>query len=62
MELTLRRFFPKILAKLGCNLFGLYDRARQRRRLRDMEDWQLRDLNFTRAEALAEASKPFWEA
>ena len=36
------------------------DRARQRRRLTDLDDHLLRDIGKTRAEALREAGKPFW--
>lgn len=34
----------------------------QRRALRRMDDAQLMDLGLTRAEANAEAKRPFWDA
>jgi uncharacterized protein YjiS (DUF1127 family) len=36
------------------------ERARQRRQLRSLGDHMLRDLGLTRADVLAESSKPFW--
>ncbi len=37
-------------------------RARQRRRLLELDDRLLRDIGVTRSDALREADKPFWEA
>lgn len=37
-------------------------RARQRRVLREMEDWQLADIGISREQAEREAAKPFWQA
>ena len=36
------------------------ERAQQRRRLRELGDPILRDIGVTRADAWAEADKPFW--
>jgi uncharacterized protein YjiS (DUF1127 family) len=36
------------------------ERARQRRRLSQLDDHFLRDIGLTRAEAEEEARKPFW--
>jgi uncharacterized protein YjiS (DUF1127 family) len=36
------------------------DRVRQRRRLSELSDHMLRDIGLTRADAWAEADKPFW--
>jgi uncharacterized protein YjiS (DUF1127 family) len=36
------------------------ERARQRRQLRSLNDRMLRDIGLTRADVLAESSKPFW--
>jgi uncharacterized protein YjiS (DUF1127 family) len=36
------------------------ERARQRRQLRTLNDRMLRDIGLTRADVLAESSKPFW--
>lgn len=38
-----------------------YDRQRQRRRLAGLDDRLLRDIGIERADALREASKPFWQ-
>ena len=38
-----------------------YDRAEQRRALRELDAEQLRDVGLTRGEALREADKPFWK-
>lgn len=35
-------------------------RARTRRALAELSDYELRDIGLTRTEALGEASKPFW--
>ncbi len=35
-------------------------RAKQRRELKEMEPWVLRDLGLSKAEAASEAAKPFW--
>ena len=37
-----------------------HERARQRRQLRSLNDHMLRDLGLTRADVMAESSKPFW--
>jgi uncharacterized protein YjiS (DUF1127 family) len=37
-----------------------HERARQRRHLRSLNDRMLRDIGLTRADVLAESSKPFW--
>ena len=36
------------------------ERARQRRQLRTLNDRMLRDIGLTRADVIAESSKPFW--
>ena len=35
--------------------------ARERRHLAEMSDHMLRDIGLTRAEALDEAARPFWD-
>jgi uncharacterized protein YjiS (DUF1127 family) len=37
-----------------------HERARQRRQLRALSDRMLRDIGLTRADVMAESSKPFW--
>jgi uncharacterized protein YjiS (DUF1127 family) len=41
-------------------LLTWHARARQRRQLLSLSDHMLRDLGLTRADVMAEASKPFW--
>ncbi|PVZ15336.1 MULTISPECIES: DUF1127 domain-containing protein [unclassified Pseudomonas] len=44
-----------------CSRFALYVfRWRSRRQLLELSDGELKDLGLTRADALGEASKPFW--
>ena len=38
------------------------DRGRQRRQLAELSDHMLRDIGLTRADAWAEADKPFWRS
>ena len=49
-----RHFLPGLL-KLW------YQRAHQRQQLAQLSDRELRDIGVSRAEAAAEAGKPFWE-
>lgn len=35
--------------------------ARDRRRLQDLDDRMLKDIGISRADALHEASRPFWD-
>jgi uncharacterized protein YjiS (DUF1127 family) len=37
------------------------ERARQRRALRQLDDYMLRDLGLTRLDVDREAARPFWE-
>jgi len=41
--------------------FRLFALARQRHQLSDLSDEQLDDIGFSRAEAEAEAARPFWD-
>lgn len=41
-------------------LLTWHARARQRRQLLALDDRMLRDIGLTRADVLAESSKPFW--
>lgn len=36
------------------------ERARQRRALRELDDWLLRDIGLTRRQVEGECAKPFW--
>jgi uncharacterized protein YjiS (DUF1127 family) len=42
-------------------LLTWHRQARQRRQLQFLSDHMLRDIGLTRADVLAESSKPFWQ-
>ncbi len=42
-------------------LFAWHERARQRRQLLSLSDHMLKDIGISRADAAAEANKPFWQ-
>ncbi len=42
-------------------LFEWSERARTRRHLMELDDRLLKDIGLTRADAMLEASKPFWK-
>lgn len=46
-----------IKAVRDCN-----DRIHAREDLRDMDEWQLRDLGLTRPDVMAEVNRPFWHS
>ena len=48
------------LARMVASVSAWYERARQRRALMQLSDHMLRDIGIARAEAVGEASKPFW--
>lgn len=50
--------FPNLLGSLYLWIM----RSRQRRQLRTLEDWQLRDLGIPRSEAEREGRKPCWRS
>lgn len=47
-----RRFLDHLLAVM--------ERARQRRHLAALSDWQLKDIGLDRADVARECAKPFW--
>jgi uncharacterized protein YjiS (DUF1127 family) len=49
-------------AKAADLVLAWSERVRQRRQLARFDDHLLRDIGITRADALAEAEKPFWRA
>jgi uncharacterized protein YjiS (DUF1127 family) len=51
-----------ILARSFSILLIWVERARQRRDLRELEQYRLDDIGVTREQANAEAGKPFWRA
>jgi uncharacterized protein YjiS (DUF1127 family) len=42
-------------------VLGWQERARQRHHLEYLSDHMLRDIGLTRADVLAEVTKPFWQ-
>jgi len=58
-----------VLRRLGYHLGGAIDRlllwserAGQRHRLAELDDHMLRDIGVSRADVMAEATKPFWQS
>ncbi|MFN5995678.1 MAG: DUF1127 domain-containing protein [Paracoccaceae bacterium] len=50
------------LIRLPARALGLAALARSRRRLIHLDDHLLRDIGLDRADALAEAARPLWDA
>jgi uncharacterized protein YjiS (DUF1127 family) len=50
----------RALVRVGSALSAWRARGRQRRALRELSDHLLRDIGVSRAEALCEATRPFW--
>jgi uncharacterized protein YjiS (DUF1127 family) len=48
------------LARLRAALLAWHERVRQRRALGELSDHLLRDIGVSRADALCEATRPFW--
>jgi len=48
------------LVALANTVFAWQERAEQRYRLAALDDHRLQDLGLSRADAMAEAAKPFW--
>ena len=46
--------------RVALKIRGWSDRSRQRQALSELDDHHLKDIGLSRAEALAEARKPFW--
>lgn len=51
--------FSWLRVVLTCRMYAA--RSRQRKQLRYLGEHQLKDMGISRADALVEASKPFWE-
>jgi uncharacterized protein YjiS (DUF1127 family) len=56
------RLTGSALTHLPARVLGLVALARSRRRLIDLDDHLLRDIGLDRADALAEAARPLWDA
>jgi uncharacterized protein YjiS (DUF1127 family) len=58
------REFARTLQRFAANVFTTIvewqDRARQRRRLSELDDRMLKDIGLTRADVHREVEKPFW--
>ncbi|HJO69795.1 MAG TPA: DUF1127 domain-containing protein [Rhodospirillales bacterium] len=50
------------LARAADTIDEWHERARQRHRLATLDARMLADIGVTRAEALSEADRPFWQA
>lgn len=50
----------RVVNGLARALTTWHERLRQRERLATLDDHLLRDIGLTRAQALAESTKPFW--
>ncbi len=61
-QLRARPVQPRGLRRGLDLLLAWSERTRQRRELLRLDDRLLRDIGITRAEATAEAEKPFWRA
>jgi uncharacterized protein YjiS (DUF1127 family) len=53
--------FATYIAAVVRNLMGLAERARQRRALLALDDWMLKDIGLSRADAQHEYVKRFWQ-
>lgn len=58
--ITDTRSAPRALPVLP-SLFAMIEVARQRGKLKSLDDRALQDLGLTRREALTEARRPFWD-
>lgn len=53
----------RALRRLAARVFSVWpERLRQRDRLADLTDAQLRDVGLTRADVRRETAKPFWRS
>ncbi len=53
----LRENSNQLIGKIKC----YYMRARQRRQLSRLDDFMLKDIGISRADAVKESNKHFWE-
>jgi uncharacterized protein YjiS (DUF1127 family) len=60
-----QRIFPILPMRLSATIRSWIERSRQRqalRKLAERNDYLLKDIGVSQAEALREAAKPFWES
>jgi uncharacterized protein YjiS (DUF1127 family) len=53
-------FWTKGVRRAAESVLSWQERARQRHQLQCLSDHMLRDIGLTRADVLAESTKPFW--
>jgi len=51
-----------LVGALGRRILTWWERSRQRRALQALDDWALKDVGLSRADAMRECDKPFWQA
>jgi len=61
-QLTVRPDVQRSVRRAVDAVLTWQQRARERRQLMRLSDHMLRDIGISRAEALGEAEKPFWQA
>ena len=61
IAVRLSRSFARGAIRVAELLLTWHERSRQRRQLQCLSDHMLRDIGLSRADVLAEATKPFWE-
>jgi uncharacterized protein YjiS (DUF1127 family) len=57
----LPRSFARGAMRVAELLLTWHERSRQRHQLQRLSDHMLRDIGLSRADVLAETTKPFWE-
>jgi uncharacterized protein YjiS (DUF1127 family) len=60
-QLTVRRHGRRWIRRAVDAVLTWHERAQERRQLMQLSDHMLRDIGISRAEALGEAEKPFWQ-
>jgi uncharacterized protein YjiS (DUF1127 family) len=53
--------FEAPTASLSRHIVSWWERIRQRRALAALDDWLLKDMGVSRADAMRECDKPFWQ-
>jgi uncharacterized protein YjiS (DUF1127 family) len=60
-QLTVRHRGRRWIRRAVDAVLTWHERAHERRQLMQLSDHMLRDIGISRAEALGEAEKPFWQ-
>jgi uncharacterized protein YjiS (DUF1127 family) len=61
IAVRLSRSFARGAMRVAELLLTWHERSRQRHQLQCLSDHMLRDIGLSRADVLAETTKPFWE-